>query len=478
MTFRDRNEIFSKFDDRVYASDKGVYEMSAFEKASWISDASYNFTEKKISPIPMQFQKELKLNGIVKKSTLRISALGIYEVFVDGNRVGDRYFAPGFTSYKHQMQYQKLDLTEYLKNEKATITVVVAGGWAVGSFVFTRKNRIVADRQALIASLEIDYEDGNKEYVNTDETWQVTEDGPFRYADFYDGEEYDANKSLIASTARNATIEKLKFVPNLLKEYGAPVICKQVLEPVEKTIVSNEVTRFDFGQNFAGVVEIELNGQKGQRIEITHAEVLKNDGSLNRDFLRTAKATAVYYCKDGIQTYSPRFTYMGFRYIEVSGIKAEDFTVRAKVLYSDIEEIGEFSCSNEMLNRLQQNIKWGAKSNFVDIPTDCPQRDERMGWTGDIAVFSKTACFNFDMSTFLKKWLKDLKAEQLKTGGIPNTVPSNGFGFPATMPTMAVDWWDDAVLMVPFAIYDATGDKSLIKEMYPSMKRYVDAARF
>ncbi|MCX4314950.1 MAG: family 78 glycoside hydrolase catalytic domain, partial [Clostridia bacterium] len=176
-------------------------------------------------------------------------------------------------------------------------------------------------------------------------------------------------------------------------------------------------------------------------IVFRHAEILKDDGSLCVELLRSAKATATYICRDGAQSYSPEFTYMGFRYVGVRGIEQADIELTALVLSSDIPSIGEFSCSDERINKLQENILRSARSNFMDIPTDCPQRDERMGWTGDISVFAPTACFNYDMSRFLEKWLNDVKAEQLRTGGIPNTVPVQGYGFPATMPVMAVDNW-------------------------------------
>ena len=169
---------------------------------------------------------------------------------------------------------------------------------------------------------------------------------------------------------------------------------------------------------------------------------------------------------------------MGFRYISVEGIRQEDIEVTALTLYSDIKEIGNFICSDERINRLQRNILWSSKSNFVEIPTDCPQRDERMGWTGDIAVFAPTACFNFDIGRFIKKWLTDVKAEQLPTGGIPNTVPAQGYGFPATMPSMAIDWWGDACVLVPWAQYMAAGDEQVLRDMYPVMKKYVKACRF
>lgn len=442
----------------------------------WISDGGYIFKEKKVSPIPMVFRRKLTLKGEVASARLYATAIGIYELMLNGKKVGDRYFAPGFTSYASQLQYQTYDVTEALAAENE-LTAVVAGGWAVGSFVFTRVNRVTAKRQAFLAELHITYWDGTREVIGTDDSWSVTEDGPVRMADLYDGETYDATVDLEKASWRKAVYERLPVKPRLLADYGAGVTAHEAFPPLSCREVGGALV-YDFGQNFAGVVRLTLTGQKGQKITVRHAEVLNPDGTLNTTFLRTAKATATYICKEGVQTWSPRLTYMGFRYISVEGANRESLRVTGVALYSQLERTGSFRCSNALLNRLQENIVWGAKSNFVDIPTDCPQRDERMGWTGDIAVFSPTACYNFDMRRFLSKWLLDVRSEQLPTGGIPNTVPVQGYGFPATMPKMAVAWWGDACVLVPWAEYMARGDTELLREMYPAMKKYVNACRF
>lgn len=447
-------------------------------KAVWISDPAYSFTEKKVSPVPMVFRRKIRLKGNVASARLYVTALGIYELDINGEKVGDRYFAPGFTSYKHEMQYQMYDVSDRLTDSEVTLTATVAGGWAVGSFVFTRNNRFDGERQALLAELRITYADGSEEIIGTDDTWEVSEEGPYRMADFYDGERYDATVDMDQIAWRKAAEERLKFTPNLIAEYGSPVKAHEEMKPVSCSHLSDGTLVYDFGQNFAGVVKLKLRGKKGQAVTVTHAEVLNRDGSLNVKFLRTAKATAIYICRDGEQKYSPKLTYMGFRYIGIKGIREQDIDVAALALYSDNDQVGEFTCSNEMVNRLQSNIVWSSKSNFVDIPTDCPQRDERMGWTGDIAVFAPTACFNFDISRFLEKWLLDVREEQLKTGGLPNTVPVQGYGFPATMPSMAIDWWGDACVLVPWAQYQARGDVQILKEMYPTMKKYVKACQF
>lgn len=445
--------------------------------AKWITDVSYRFTESRVSPVPLHFKKKINLQKQIKRAIIYSTALGIYELQLNGEKVGNDYFAPGFTSYKHTLQYQVYDVTEALSGGENELRAVVAGGWAVGSFVFTRKNRITADRQALLLELRVEYADGSTEIIGTDESWQVSRNGAYRFADFYDGEVYDASVGESEVKWISAGVEKVKINPRIVAQFGAPVRAHETFKPVCVTRRGDELI-YDFGQNFAGVILAEINGVKGQKITFRHAEILNGDGSLNVSLLRSAKATATYICRDGGQSYSPRLTYMGFRFVGVGGIDEKNIKLTAVALYSDMERTGGFNCSDERINKLNKNIFWSAKSNFVDIPTDCPQRDERMGWTGDISVFAPTACYNFDTSRFFEKWLNDLKSEQKKTGGIPNTIPVQGYGFPATMPQMAVDFWGDACVTVPLAEYLARGDKGILEKLYPAMKKYVNACAF
>ncbi len=445
-------------------------------KADFITCKSYTFTEKKVSPKVMTFKKEYDLEGNVKKARLYATALGMYKVDINGKKAGDLFLTPGFTSYKHNLQYQAIDVTDILTDHN-TITATVAGGWAVGSFVFSRNNRITCDKQAFMCELHIEYENGRKQIIPTDDSWLVAMDGPVKEADLYDGEVYDARVKDEDMHYEKAGIYKPSFMPELLADYGNPVREHETFKPVWIKEYNDEFI-VDFGQNFAGILHLDITGKEGQKITIKHAEILNPDGRLNTDFLRSAKAAIVYTCKEGRQQYTPSFTYMGFRYISVKGINREDIRIEARALYSDVRDNGSFICSNEMINRLQENIRWGAKSNFVDIPTDCPQRDERMGWTGDIALFARTAVYNYDTSRFLTKWLKDMRAEQKSTGGIPNTIPSQGYGFPVTMPVIAVDFWGDASVLVPYAEYLARGDVSVLRDNYDMMKKYVDACRF
>ncbi len=440
--------------------------------AKWITDKSYSF-EKGTSPVPFTFRKHFSVGKSVKRAYITATALGIYELQMNGQKVGNEYFAPGFTSYKHVLQYNEYDVTNLLKNDNMLVAVV-GGGWAVGRFTYSSKSKITCDRQAFLAELFIEYEDGTSDKVITDNSWQVTLDGNYRFGDFYDGENYDATINLDAVKWKFADIYKPKFKVNLSAQYGEKVVERETLTPKESFKAKNgKEIIYDFGQNFAGVVRLKINGKSGQKITIRHAEIIL-DGDLCVKSLRTAKATATYICVDGLQEYSPRLTYMGFRYIGISGIDSKDIEVSAVALYSDIKQVGSFECSNELLNKLQSNIVWSGKSNFVDIPTDCPQRDERMGWTGDISVFASTACYNFDMSKFLDKWLYDVRLEQGKGGGIPLVVPKQGI----SAPTVATACWGDSCIIVPYAEYLARGNIELLKKQYPTMKKFLKAVKF
>lgn len=439
--------------------------------AQWITDSSYE-TPPKQSPTPMDFRTRFAARADVRRAWVEASALGVYELQLNGAKVGDQYFAPGFTSYRHRIQYQTYDVTDLLgaANE---LTATVAGGWAVGSFTHKRKNKIYADRQAFLCELHLEYVDGTTEVIGTGPDWQVSTTSRYRMAEWYDGETYDATLDPAVVAWKPADVTRPSGEPELLAQYGPPVRVQERFAPVSRTTSPSGEIVYDFGQNFAGVVHARIRGRRGQTVVFRHAEVLV-DGELFVRSLRTAKATAAYTCVDGEQEYSPRLTYMGFRYVGVRGIDPEDLDLTALVLHSDAPKVGDFSCSDDLINRLQHAIEWGGRSNFVDIPTDCPQRDEREGWTGDYAVFASTASFNFDMSRFLDKWLRDVSAEQGRGGGIPMVVPKAGNPFP----TMATSTWGDVCILAPWAEYLARGDLHLLRRQYPTMTRFLRAAKW
>ena len=440
--------------------------------AKWITNASYTFP-KNASPAPFTFRKIFAAKKI-KRALLTATALGIYELELNGKKVGEQYFAPGFTSYKHILQYDLYDVTALLK-EQNELVAVVGGGWAVGRFTYSSKSRITCDRQAFLAELFLEYEDGSKE-KHRHRRKLAADDGrefPLRRLSMT-AKCTTRPSTLNQAKWRAADIYKPKIKPQITARYGCPVTAHERLKPLSHFPAKNGKEEiYDFGQNFAGVVSLHIKGKAGQKVTVRHAEIV-TDGDLNVKSLRTAKATIVYICHEGEQEYSPRLTYMGFRYIGIEGIAPENIEVSALAFYSDFEETGSFACSDPLLNRLQSNIRWSGKSNFVDIPTDCPQRDERMGWTGDISVFAKTACYNFDLAAFLDKWLYDVRAEQGHGGGLPLVVPKQGI----SAPTVATACWADCIILVPWAEYLARGDKELLRTMYPAMKKYLKAVRF
>ncbi|MNW38958.1 Bacterial alpha-L-rhamnosidase [compost metagenome] len=440
-------------------------------KGKWITDLSYDFP-KKVSPVPMTFRRKFQVAKDINKAWINSTALGVYELQLNGEKVGEDYFAPGFTSYDHQIQYQIYDITSQIKDSN-TVIAVLAGGWAAGSFNYIRKNKISADRQAFLCEIHIEYADGSSEIIATDSDWEISLEGNYRMAEWYDGETFDATIDMQSINWKRVDITRPRKNPVLLAQYGLPVRVQETMKPISRTIAPSGELIYDFGQNFAGVIAAKIKGTRNQQIVFRHAEVLV-DGELFVKSLRTAKATATYICIDGEQSYSPRLTYMGFRYVGLRGIGPEDIELTAYVLHSDFKEIGSFSCSNHLINQLQSNIRWGGRSNFVDIPTDCPQRDERQGWTGDIAVFASTACFNFDMSRFFDKWLLDMRSEQSKGGGFPMVIPRAGDNWPA----MANSCWGDSSILVPWAEYLARGNKQVLHQQYPTMKKFLKAAKW
>lgn len=443
-------------------------------QGKWITHPTFSFPKKE-NPPALVFQKTFSVSKKVKQAYLYASALGVYTIQMNGHYVGDVMLAPGYTSYKNQIQYQTYEVSELLEKlaaEKKEIEMdaVVAGGWAVATFGPFGTGQHAGKKQAFLSELHIAYEDGTEEIIPTDESWNVSEKGAIQEASIYDGERVDARITEKSAEYQKSfvTCEVLPKSPakQLLATYGELPRRIQTLEPVSEHRGKNGMI-FDFGQNFSGVIRMKINGASGQKIQVRHAEVLM-DGELFTQPLRTAKARIEYICRDGEQEYTPHYTFMGFRYVEVSGIERTQFEITADVISSIQKITGTFRCSDPAVTRLQENIKWGGLSNFVDIPTDCPQRDERLGWTGDIAVFASTACFNFDMTRFLRKWLKDMRSEQGKKGGIPFVVPNE------MVVAIATAGWGDSCVMVPWALYMDSGNPEILRENFDMIQKYLN----
>lgn len=438
-------------------------------KAQWLT---HSFGEEvKACPV---FFTEFKTERRIKKARLYATALGLYEAAIDGEKVGDVYFAPGWTSYNKRLQYQTYDVTEIFQRDAGQnhrIEITVADGWYKGPFSFTLTPDLYGDKVAVLAELHFSYEDGTEEIVKTDETWQVTT-GNIRESQIYFGETIDSN---FEDTRTGAEME-----PAMIYEHDKTILTAQESEPVRITrrtsarkliITPKKEQVLDFGQNMAGVVEVHIKGKKGQKIVISHAETLDKDGNFYPETLRQAISVDTYLCNGEQQVFCPHFTFHGFRYIKVEGIKAgeikpENFV--ACTLHTDMEQTGSFYCSDEKVNQLQSNIQWGMRSNFLDVPTDCPQRDERLGWTGDAQVFAATASYNMNTALFYEKWLRDLKADQTKEFGPSHVVP-NVMGNQA-----AAAAWSDAATIIPWVVYQTFGDIRVLEEQFESMKDWVD----
>ncbi|MBC2594406.1 family 78 glycoside hydrolase catalytic domain [Ruficoccus amylovorans] len=429
-----------------------------------------------------------------------ITALGLYEARLNGQVVGDRVLTPGWTDYRKRVPYQSYDVSALVRPGENVLGAILGDGWYCGHISWLDRQQY-GERPAVLVRLKISYADGRTRSIVTDEQWRWAR-GAVVKADLLMGEEFDARLELPGWAEPGYDDEDWApaevFVPDPLPELNEalcpPVRRMETLEPVE--VRESEVTEedgtvrpvriYDFGQNFAGRVRLKANAARGKVVRLRHAEVLNPDGSIYTLNLRGAKATDTYTCRGGgEECWEPRFTFHGFRYVEadVSGWGSDDrLELSAVVLHNDLALTGSFRCSHEGLNQLQHNILWGQKSNFLEVPTDCPQRDERLGWTGDAQVFVRTACFNMDVREFFHKWMRDLRDTQSARGGIAITAPYMSF-VPSDDPNR--EWmdedggpaWADAVVICPWTIYLCYGDEQILRDNYESMARYVEFIR-
>ena len=443
-------------------------------KASWITFT--NEKEMQGSKPAQYFRKEFEAAKKIKSARVYATALGLYQLYINGAKVSPDLFTPGWTSYKKRLQYQTYDVTPMLR-EKNTIGVILADGWYRGNIGFSKQNSYYGKQLAMLLQLQITFTDGTTSTVSSDDTWKVTDKGPIVESDIYNGERYDASLELtgwdqtgydMSSWINAAPFDQTK--DNLIAPQGVPVKAIEEIKPVKLLVTPKGETVFDLGQNMVGWVRLKVAGKKGDQVTLKFAEVLDKAGNFYTDNLRAAKCTDVYILKgEGTETYEPHFTFHGFRFVKIEGLSATPTTdqITGIVIHSDMKPTGTFSCSDSLINQLQHNIQWGQKGNFLDVPTDCPQRDERLGWTGDAQVFSMTAAFNFDVAAFYTKWLGDVAADQLPNGKVPHVIPDvlNGGGGSTA--------WADASVIVPWTVYLSYGDKRILEKQYPSMKAWV-----
>lgn len=435
---------------------------------------------------PAYFRHSFTLNRgpgvMVERARLYATSAGINQLHLNGAVVGESVLAPGWSAYASRLRYETHDVTESLVVGENTLGAVVGDGWWRGNLTWEMKRDVYGDRLGLLAQLEISYSDGSTETIRTDPSWRTTV-GPILDSDIYNGETFDARLAIPAwstagfdDAAWGATEAFTPLVGELVARLGPPVRRIMEIEVQEVIVTPSGRTILDFGQNLVGWVRLSVEGEPGTVVTLRHAEVLEH-GELATRPLRNAKATDEYTLGGGgIETWEPAFTFHGFRYVEVGGWPADvvdPAQFRAVVIHSDFEPTGTFSCSHELLNQLHHNAEWGLRGNFVDVPTDCPQRDERLGWTGDLQTFAPTASFLFNVAGFIADWLRDLEAEQSDDGRVPLVVP---IGPPDLFAwgQMAFAVWGDAATFVPWAMYQRFGDKGVLAHQFESMRAWVD----
>jgi alpha-L-rhamnosidase len=437
----------------------------------WVEDP----TQPRPGPL---LRRDFELRPGLKQARLYLTALGVYEAELNGVPVGDHVLAPGWTSYSHRLRYQVFDVTDLLHPGQNAIGALLGDGWFRGRLGFGGgRANFYGEQLALLAQLELEYADGSRERIVSDESWRATR-GPIVANDIYDGETYDArleqpgwSKSGFTATDWSG-VKLLEWdLATLFAPLGPPVRRSELVAPVAITRSPSGKTIVDFGQNLVGRLRLTVRGAAGQTITLRHAEVLES-GELCTRPLRHAAATDRYILRGGeSETWEPRFTFHGFRYAEVEGYPGplDSADLRAVVCHSDLERTGWFECSDPLINRLHENVIWSMRGNFLDIPTDCPQRDERLGWTGDIQVFSPTASFLYDCAGFLTSWLADVAAEQRASGVVPFVVPNI---LPGINPPAAA--WGDAAVVIPWVLYQRFGDTKILADQFESMCAWVD----
>lgn len=433
-----------------------------------------------VLPPPRYLSKNLSLTKPTRRATLYVAALGLCEVFVDGRRISEDYFIPGWTDYSRRVYYRTYDVSRQIHEGVNSLGVVLADGWYSGYVGYALVRDHYGRNPRVLLQLDIEHLDGTHTVVGSGSDWRAST-GPIREADFLMGEVYDARGAAendfglhIAGTPWAPVDVGSELHPVVHSHPAPPVRVVGEFRPVSITEPAKGVFVFDLGQNIAGVARLRVKGQAGQRITLRFAERLNPDGTIYTMNLRGARARDVYVCRGkGEEVWQPRFTFHGFQYVEVTGLTEPpgQETVTGLALSSDLSLAGSFECSEPMLNRLAKNILWTQRANFIDIPTDCPQRDERLGWTGDAQVYIRSACLNTDAQAFYHKWIQDLVDAQRADGQFPMVAPlkvAGDDGGPA---------WADAGVICPWTIYEMYGDPSILERHYDAMARFIEFCR-
>jgi alpha-L-rhamnosidase len=446
-------------------------------KANWVEPVQD--TARKMPALHLR--KNFFIQKAVESATVYVTSHGFYELQINGSKVGDQVLTPGWTSYNKRLQYQVYYVGSLVKQGDNAIGAILGDGWYRGTLGWIDGFGIWGKKLALLCQLNIKYKDGTQEIIVSDKTWKGTQNGPITLNGIYDGETYDARKELLGWSSAKFDDHDWKLVSevahpknNLIGSESVPIRKVQEIKPIKIFRTPKGVLVADLGQNMVGWIKLKVSGRAGTIVTIKHAEMLDKNGEFYTENLRAADATARYVLKGGgEEVYEPRLTFFGFRFIAIDGfpgeLKAENIT--GVVVHSDMKPTGSFTCSNPLVNKLQQNITWGQKGNFVDVPTDCPQRDERLGWTGDAQAFCRTAAFNMDVATFFNKWMKDVSADQTEEGAVPWVIPD------VLRNKMTSAGWGDVATVAPWTMYQVYGNKAVLETQYKSMKAYVDYIR-
>ena len=452
--------------------------------SEWISPPLPDvWCERRSLPAAM-FRRQFSMPERPRRAVLYASALGVYELRLNGRRAGDHVLAPEWTDYHQKVQYQGYDVTALLRSGKNAIGAMLGAGWFAGRLGmaegFANVSRgLYGRRLALIAQLRIELPDHRQIAVVTDDRWNSTTDGPIRSADLLDGEVYDARKELAGWDCpgfNDKAWEKAATVkgPRLVAQPNEAIRITGTLRPVSMTSPHSGMYIFDLGQNMVGWVRMRLRGRSGSHVRFRYGEMLQSDGSLYRDNLRGAPQVDTYVCRGGgDELFEPHFTYHGFRYVEVTGLTSKpslgDLT--GCVFHSSSPEAGHFETSSTRVNKIMSAIQWTQRGNMHGTPTDCPQRDERLGWSGDAQVFSQTAIFNMDMAAFFTKWSRDLREAQAGDGRFPDFAPHP---YDSNQRFSGNPGWGDAGVIVPWRMYVNYADTEILAEQFEAARRYVD----
>ncbi|RPJ56823.1 MAG: alpha-L-rhamnosidase [Acidobacteria bacterium] len=467
-------------------STPGFWEMGLLQPSDWEADWIGPGLEDDISkpgPAPM-LRTAFRLNGEISRARAYVTSRGLYEFHLNGRRVGDEVLTPGWTSYNNRLQYQTYDVTTLLKNGENAIGALLGNGWYRGEIGFSKQRNFYGNKLALLMQIDVTYSDGREQTIVTDQNWKSAT-GPILMSEIYHGETYDARLEQRGWTMPGFDQSQWSAVKtadypktNLIAPAGPPIHKIDEIKPVKILKTPAGDTVVDMGQNMVGWVRLDVQGPAGTSVTLRHAEVLDKEGNFYTENLRNAKQTVQYTLKGGgSETFEPHFTFQGFRYVAIDGypgtLTLDSLT--GVVIHSDMAKSGEFESSLPLINQLQHNIIWGQKGNFVDVPTDCPQRDERLGWTGDAQVFARTAAFNYDVAGFFTKWLKDLAADQLENGSVPFVIP-DVLSRPGR-PSAGSAAWADSAVIIPWTMYLVYGDKRFLEEQYESMAKWVEYMR-